>query len=303
MNDKLAIVFPGQGSQIVGMLKALAAKYALIQSTFEQASDVLNYDLWDLAQNGPGEKLNQTEFTQPSLLTAGVAVWRVWHEKNNTLPAFMAGHSLGEYTALVCAEALAFTDAIKLVQDRGRFMQNSYHGESAMVAIVGIDDDGIKKICSQAAQTEVLVPANYNSIGQTVLAGQLGAAKRAVDLAKSQGAKIAKIIPVSVPSHCIFMKTAAEQLSKRLESVAVNAPKIPVIHNVDVVCYQEPSKIREALVRQLYNPVRWVETIQFIVDNGIKTILECGPGKVLTGLNKRINSEISIDFIGDPEKL
>jgi [acyl-carrier-protein] S-malonyltransferase len=215
----------------------------------------------------------------------------------------MAGHSLGEYTALVCADAITFADAVKLVQDRGRFMQNSYRGESAMVAIIGLDSDAIEQVCSEAAQGEVLVPANYNSIGQTVLAGQLGAAKRAVVLAKIAGAKITKILPVSVPSHCELMKQAAMQLSERLAQITINSPRIPVIHNADVACYSEPNKIRDVLVRQLYSPVRWVETVQFMINNGIKTILECGPGKVLTGLNKRISSEIVVDFVGEPEKI
>ena len=303
MNNKLAIVFPGQGSQTIGMLKELAAAFSQVQATFAEASQILGYDLWDLAQNGPEEKLNQTEITQPILLAAGVAVWRIWQEKNNVLPVFMAGHSLGEYTALVCADAIVFADAVKLVQDRGRFMQNSYRGESAMVAIVGLDSDAVKQICSEAAQGEVLVPANYNSIGQTVLAGQLGAAKRAVVLAKIAGAKITKILSVSVPSLCGLMKQAAMQLSERLSQLTINSPKIPVIHNADVACYSEPNKIRDTLVRQLYNPVRWVETVQFMINNGVNTILECGPGKVLTGLNKRISSDIAVDFLGEPEKI
>ncbi|EKE01245.1 MAG: hypothetical protein ACD_21C00186G0001 [uncultured bacterium] len=303
MNSKLAMVFPGQGSQSIGMLKELAAEFPQIQITFAEASEVLNYDLWDLTQNGPIEKLNQTEFTQPALLTAGVAVWKIWREKNHTLPAFMAGHSLGEYTALVCAEAITFIDAVKLVRDRGHFMQNAYHSKGAMVAIVGLSDDLIEQICSEAARTEVLVPANYNSIGQTVLAGQLSAARRAVDLAKNAGAKIAKLLPVSVPSHCALMKPAAEQLLRRLEQVAISTPKIPVIHNADVANYHDPNEIRAVLARQLYSPVRWVETIQLMINNGVNHVLECGPGKVLTGLNKRISTEIITDFLGEPSKI
>ncbi|CAL7960937.1 (acyl-carrier-protein) S-malonyltransferase [Gammaproteobacteria bacterium] len=303
MNDKLAIVFPGQGSQTVGMLRELAAVFNHVQSTFTEASQILGYDLWDLVQNGPEEKLSQTEITQPALLTAGVAVWRIWREKNNELPTFMAGHSLGEYTALVCADAIAFADAVLLVRDRGRFMQNSCQCESAMVAIVGLDDNMVKQICNEAAQGEVLVPANYNSIGQIVLSGQLGAAKRAAELAQKTDAKIIKILPVSVPSHCELMQQASEQLSKRLLQLTINSPKISVIHNADVMCYSDPNKIRDTLVRQLYSPVRWVETIQFMVNSGIKCILECGPGKVLTGLNKRISKEITTDFIGEPEKI
>ncbi|MBU0744614.1 MAG: ACP S-malonyltransferase [Gammaproteobacteria bacterium] len=303
MQDKYAIVFPGQGSQAVGMLKELAAVYPQIQDTFNEASELLGYDLWDLVQNGPEDKLNQTEFTQPALLAAGVAVWRVWNIKNRAMPSFLAGHSLGEYTALVCSDAIAFDKAIKIVQARGRFMQNAYHGEGAMVAIVGLEDDMVKKVCDEAAQDYILVPANYNSIGQTVLAGHLVAAKRAEVLAKDLGAKIVKILPVSVPSHCALMKLAAVQLSEMLAEVTINPPKIPVIQNADVNCYQDPQKIREELVRQLYSPVRWVETVRFMIDNGVKSVLECGPGKVLTGLNKRISSEIVADFIGEPQRL
>ena len=303
MQDKYAIVFPGQGSQTVGMLRELAAEYPLVQNTFHEASEVLDYDLWGLSQNGPEEKLNETEFTQPALLAAGVAVWRVWCFKNKVMPVYLAGHSLGEYTALVCAETITFKEAIKIVEARGRFMRDAYHGEGAMVAIVGLDDDKIKKVCSDAKQNDVLVAANYNSIGQTVLAGHLTAASRAVEIAKNLGAKIAKILPVSVPSHCVLMKPAAEKLSGLLQQVVINSPKIPVIHNVDVVAYNDPQKIRDALIRQLYSPVRWVETVQFIVNNGAKCILECGPGKVLTGLNKRISSGIVTDFIGDPQKM
>ena len=303
MQNKYAIVFPGQGSQTIGMLKELASNYPQVQETFNEASKALGYDLWDLTQNGSEEKLNQTEFTQPALLASGVAVWRVWKNKNQVKPAFLAGHSLGEYTALVGAEAIDFIEAIKIVQNRGRFMQDAYHGEGAMVAIVGLDDEAIKKICSESAQNEVLVAANYNSIGQTVLAGELKAAERAVLLAKSLGAKIAKILPVSIPSHCALMNPAATKLAALLEQVVINPPKIPVIQNADVVCNDDPQKIRDALVRQLYSPVRWVETIQFMVNNGVGCVLECGPGKVLTGLNKRISSEIAVDFIGESQKI
>jgi [acyl-carrier-protein] S-malonyltransferase len=302
-NNKYAMVFPGQGSQTVGMLKELAGEYPQVQEIFGEASEALGYDLWDLVVSGPEEKLNKTEFTQPALLAAGMAVWSVWHSKNQVLPALLAGHSLGEYTALVCAGAIVFKDAIKLVEARGRFMQNAYHGEGAMVAIVGLTDDMIKKVCNESAQNDVLVAANYNSVGQTVLAGHLAAAKRAADQAKSLGAKIAKILPVSVPSHCILMEPAADQLSEMLQVVTINSPKIPVVQNADVVCYDDPQKIREALVRQLCSPVRWVEIIQFMVKSGIKLVLECGPGKVLTGLNRRISSEVVVDFIGEPGKM
>jgi [acyl-carrier-protein] S-malonyltransferase len=300
-NNKLAVVFPGQGSQAVGMLKDLNENFTQIRETFIEGSNILEYDLWDLVQNGPSDKLNQTEFTQPAVLVAGVAVWRILQDK--FIPMFMAGHSLGEYTALVCAGSIDFSDAIKLVRKRGCFMQGAYGGEGAMVAIVGLSNDLIEKVCLEASQDEVLVPANYNSIGQTVLSGNLHAAKRATDIAKSLGAKIAKIIPVSVPAHCALMKPAAEKLSRYLDGIKINTPKIRVINNVDVRCFDTPDKIRDALVRQLYNPVRWVEIIQFMKAHNVQNILECGPGKVLTGLNKRIDADILFDFVGTSEKI
>lgn len=303
MDNKYALVFPGQGSQAIGMLKELAALYPEVQSTFAEASQILNYDLWDLTQNGPEETINQTEFTQPALLTAGIAVWRVFKTLNNIKPVFLAGHSLGEYTALVCAEALTFTDAVKIVRERGRFMQAACPSGGAMVAIIGLTDDMIANLCQEAAQNDVLVAANYNSIGQTVLAGHLAAAERAVLLAKNLGAKIAKILPVSVPSHCSLMKPAAIELESLIAGITIHAPKIPVVQNADVACYDEPQKIRDALVKQLCSPVRWVETVQFMVNHGVRCILECGPGKILTGLNKRINSEIICDFIGESQKI
>lgn len=300
MTNQLAIVFPGQGSQKMGMLQELSQEYPQILTTFNEASEVLGYDLWNIVQNGPEETLNQTQITQPALLVSSVAMWRLWQEQNpEKTPAFMAGHSLGEYTALVCADSIDFRVAVSLVQDRGRFMQEAFTGASAMVAIVGLDTELVKQICVQASQetNEILVPANYNSIGQIVLAGQFNAATKAAALAKAAGAKIAKILPVSVPSHCELMLPAAEKLKVRLAKITINIPKIPVIHNADVACYQEPDQIRDALVRQLYSPVRWVETIEFMTNHDVKTILECGPGKVLTGLNKRINSSIEANCI------
>lgn len=303
MQDKYAIVFPGQGSQVVGMLRGLASEHPEVQATFCEASEELTYDLWDLSQNGPKERLNLTEYTQPALLAAGVAVWRIWSSKSKTRPSFLAGHSLGEYTALVCSEAIAFREAIKIVEARGRFMQTAFSGKGAMVAIVGLADDIVEKICGEARRKGVLVAANYNSIGQIVLSGEFDAANRAVEIAKKAGAKVAKILPVSVPSHSVLMKPASEKLSEMLGQVAINPPKIPVIHNADVTSYSDPLKIRDVLTRQLYSPVRWVETVQFFVDQGIKYVLECGPGKVLTGLNKRISSVVTVDFIGDSQKM
>lgn len=301
--DKIALVFPGQGSQTVGMLAELAAAFPTVKNTFAEASEVLSYDLWELTQNGPEEKLTQTEFAQPALLAAGVAVWRVWLEQGGLKPIVMAGHSLGEYTALTCAGVFAFKDAISLVADRGRFMQSAFQGKSAMLAIVGLDEQTVQEICNEAAQNQVLVPANYNSLGQIVLAGELEAAERAVILAKNKGARIAKVLPVSVPSHCALMRPAATQLEQRLASITMHPAQIPVIHNVDVVSHESIDQIRDALVRQLYSPVRWVETVQYMVKNSVTAIYECGPGKVLTGLNRRIDTTIKCDILGSVENL
>ncbi len=293
MTKKIAFVFPGQGSQSVGMLKELAAEFPIVMQTFTIASEALKMDLWDLTQNGPAEILNQTANTQPALLAAGVAVWRVWQERNGTQPHIMAGHSLGEYSALVCAQSLDFSSAIKLVAERGRLMQEAVpEGIGAMAAIVGLDEIKIREICDNAAKGEVLSPANYNAIGQIVVAGHKDAVERAIVLAQQAGAKIAKLIPVSVPSHCALMKPAALRLEKSLAQMNCQTPQIAVINNVDVKCETDTSAIKDALVRQLYNPVRWVETVQLLAKQGIEMIVECGPGKVLAGLNKRIEAAI-----------
>lgn len=292
---KIAVVFPGQGSQSVGMLGAIAENN-LVRETFNEASTVLGYDVWELAQQGPEEKLNQTEFTQPALLAADMAFWRYRQSQGAPAPIYLAGHSLGEYAALVVAESLAFTDAVKLVAHRGRYMQEAVAaGVGAMAAIVGLDDNKINEICDQSKQKdEILSPANFNSIGQTVIAGHAAAVDRAVIIAKEQGAKIARRIPVSVPSHCELMRSAAECLTKDLTSTPIQAPRIPVIHNYDVLQHSEPDAIRQALVQQLTQPVRWVETIQYFQTQDIDTLIECGPGKVLTGLNKRIATNIAM---------
>lgn len=296
---KIALVFPGQGSQSVGMLSELSANYPVVRDTFTQASDILQYDLWHLIQEGPEEQLNKTEYAQPALLTAGYAVWKAWQHENSILPSCLAGHSLGEYTALVCAEALSFAEGVNLVAERGRIMQEAVPiGKGAMVALVGLDESKVLSICKEAAQGQVLEPANYNSIGQIVLAGEMEAAKRAVDLATAAGAKIAKLLAVSIPSHCALLKDAAEQFKEKLAKVVIQSPKIPVIHNVDVKAYNDPLAIKDVLVRQIYSPVRWVETVQLMKNQGVEAILECGPGKVLTGLNKRIVTDIVIDSIG-----
>lgn len=301
---KLAFVFPGQGSQSVGMLVELATQFQLVEKTYAEASQVLDYDLWQLVKNGPEESLNQTEKTQPALLAASVAIWRIWQEKPGPVPAMMAGHSLGEYSALVCADAIDFKDAIKLVANRGRFMQEAVpQGVGAMAAIVGLDDKIVADLCQQAAQGEIVAPANFNAIGQVVVAGQTEAVKRVVELAKNAGAKLAKLLPVSVPSHCELMRPAAKRLAESLEKIDIRSPKIPVIHNVDICSYSAPEKIREALIKQLDYPVRWVETIQLFAKDGIKLAIECGPGKVLAGLNKRITNDLETISINSPESL
>lgn len=300
----LGIVFPGQGSQHVGMLTDLTEHFNEIQQTFNQASQALGYDLWQIAAHGPEEQLNATERTQPALLAASVALWRVMQSRFAPEPTLLAGHSLGEYSALVCAEALEFTDAIKLVAARGRFMQEAVPaGVGAMGAIIGLENALIEKICHEAALGEVLAPANLNAIGQTVIAGQAQAVSRALEQAKQLGAKLAKLIPVSVPSHCALMEPAKQRLSALLEQTKIMPPAIPVIHNVDLVCHDHPDDIRKALAEQLIRPVRWVETIQLMEDQGVAEIWECGPGKVLSGLIKRIDKDITLVNLADPTQL
>lgn len=285
-----AFVFPGQGSQSVGMLNTFAAEQSVIQETFTEASELLGFDLWDLVSNGPEAVLNQTDKTQPVMLAAGVAVWRAFKAANGSDPAYMAGHSLGEYTALVCSGAMRFEDALPLVVNRGRFMQQAVpEGTGAMAAILGLEDDQVRQVCDKAAEGEVLQPVNFNTPGQVVVAGNKGAVERALLVAQDAGAKKAILLPVSVPSHCDLMLPAADKLAAELSAIEIVAPKIPVIHNADVARYDDPDKIRDALKRQLYSPVRWVETIQYMAQQGVDEIVECGPGKVLAGLNKRID--------------
>lgn len=300
MHQKIAIVFPGQGSQSIGMLQELALEFPTIKKVFAEASAVLDCDLWELAQTG-GEKFEQTEWVQPLLLTADIAVWQLYVEQGGEMPRFLAGHSLGEYAALVVAKVLDFTTALRLVQVRGKLMQEAVPaGEGGMVAVVGLDEDQILEICAEIAMEDLISIANYNSVGQVVLAGTMTACKRVVDLAEKKGAKIAKLLAVSVPSHCNLMKPAAARFATYLKAVTFCRPEIMVIHNADVGCYAEPNKIREALVKQLYSPVRWVETILFMVNHGVNLVLECGPGKVLTGLNKRISKDVEAEFLGLP---
>lgn len=297
---KFAMVFPGQGSQSVGMLSALAKEYQVIESTFAEASEVLSYDLWSLVQQGPVDELNKTSFTQPALLASSVALWRIWQEKQGDMPCYMAGHSLGEYSALVCAGVLDFQVAIKLVELRGKLMQDAVpEGIGAMSAIIGLDNEAIAKACEQASQGEVVSPVNFNSPGQVVIAGNTSAVNRANELCKAAGARMALPIPISVPSHCILMKPAAEKLADALSNITFNTPKIDVINNVDVKIETTPAAIRDALVRQLYSPVRWVEIIEYMASQGISELFEIGPGKVLTGLTKRINSSLTATAVND----
>jgi len=294
MNKQLAIVFPGQGSQSIGMLTELAGAHPEIEATFAEASNALGYDLWALTQQGPESDLNQTDRTQPAMLAAGVAVWRVWCKQGGAQPAFMAGHSLGEYTALVCAGSLDYSDAIRLVAERGRRMQEAVPaGIGAMAAILGLDDDQVRQACSAAAQGEVVQAVNFNSPGQVVIAGHKAAVERACEQAKTLGAKRAIVLAVSVPSHSSLMQPAAAAFAATLAATEIKAPQIPVIHNADVLAHTTPDAIRDALIRQFYNPVRWVETVQHLGAQGITRIVEVGPGKVLIGLNKRIDKNIA----------
>ena len=287
---KFAFVFPGQGSQSRGMMEGYG-DFAVVRDTFAEASDVLKQDLWTLVAEGSDADLNSTVNTQPVMLTAGVAVYRAWQSKNGPVPAVMAGHSLGEYTALVAAGALRFADALPLVRYRAECMQQAVpEGTGGIAAILGLDDDTVRAVCAEGAQGEVLEAVNYNSPGQVVIAGNRSAVERGMELAKAKGAKRALMLPMSVPSHCSLLRGAAEKLGAYLESIAVTAPAIPVLHNADVKSYSDPAAIKSALVRQLYSPVRWVETVQQFGRDGVTHNVECAPGKVLMGLNKRIDT-------------
>jgi [acyl-carrier-protein] S-malonyltransferase len=291
--QNLAFVFPGQGSQSIGMLDDLAKSYPEVKLTFERASEALQKDLWALVSDSALEsELNQTHNTQPAMLAAGVAVWNVWTQHSSVRPAWLAGHSLGEYSALVCAGALDFEDAIKLVALRGTLMQEAVpHGVGAMAAILGLDDSVVIDVCAQAAGNEVVSAVNFNSQGQVVIAGHSAAVERAMAGAKEAGAKRSVLLPVSVPSHCALMQPAADKLAQTLDNMTIHAPNATLIHNVDVLSHQTPEAIRTALKEQLYKPVRWVDTIKFMADNGVSRFVECGAGKVLIGLNKRIVKE------------
>lgn len=290
MSLKIAFVFPGQGSQVLGMLASLANHSPLIQERFKLASEVLGFDLWALSQTGPIEMLNQTALTQPVLLTAGVAIWDLWQSEKGMIPYYFAGHSLGEYTALTCAGSFDFIEAVTLVANRGLYMQEAVpKGEGAMAAILGLSDSQVSKICEQATSVGSVSPANYNTPGQIVISGHSASVDRAIALAKEQGAKLAKRIPVSVPAHCQLMKPAAQRLANDLGVLTCKIPKIPVVNNVSASIETSTQAIQHALIKQLYSPVLWVDTIQWLLQQGVNAFIECGPGRVLSGLIKRIS--------------
>lgn len=285
---KFAFVFPGQGSQSIGMMNGFAT-LPVVRQTFAEASEALGQDLWSLVAQGPDSALNQTVNTQPVMLTAGVAVYRAWEDLHGPEPAVMAGHSLGEYSALVASGAIGFADALRIVRLRAQAMQEAVpEGTGGIAAILGLEDEAVEAVCREAAQGEVVEPANYNSPAQVVVAGHRGAVERAMALAKTRGAKRAMMLPMSAPSHCSLMRPAAERLARALASIPIQSPQIPVLHNVDAGERHDADTIREALVRQVYSPVRWVEIVRRLAQEGVTHVVECGPGKVLAGLNKRI---------------
>lgn len=299
-----AALFPGQGSQSMGMLGSLAAEHPEVKRTYAEASEAVGYDLWALCQEGPDERLNATERTQPALLAAGVAAWRCWKAAGGGDPIAMAGHSLGEYTALVCAGALEFKAAVQLVEFRGQAMQQAVPaGQGAMAAIIGLDDAQVRAACAEAAQGEVVEAVNYNAPGQVVIAGNTAAVHRAGEACKARGAKRALPLPVSAPSHCALMLPAAEKLAARLAGMDVARPVIPVLQNVDVMSHTDADEIRAALKAQLHSPVRWVETVQKLAQLGAMKQMEFGPGRVLVGLAKRIDKTVEAYPVYDPTTL
>ncbi|WP_027849770.1 ACP S-malonyltransferase [Marinospirillum minutulum] len=304
MASTLAFIFPGQGSQQLGMLSELAERYAVVRSTFEEASTALGYDLWHLVQEGPAEELNRTDITQPAILAASVAVWRVWKELEGARPAWLAGHSLGEYSALVCSGAMSFADGVRLVRTRGEFMQQAVpSGQGAMAAILGLDADKIEEACASAAQGEIVSAVNYNAPGQIVIAGNVAAVERAILACQQAGARKAMPLPVSVPSHCELMRPAAEKLADELNLIQLTKPRVPVVQNVHAAPETEVAAIRDNLVAQLYLPVRWIDSIEFMAEQGVDTYVECGPGKVLVGLNKRIVKSAKSLAVNDPNSV
>ena len=289
----IAFVFPGQGSQSVGMQADFAGACPEVATAYEEAGEALGYDLWGLVQGGPAARLDETVVTQPAMLTAGVGAWRAWRSAGGASPALVAGHSLGEYTALVCAGSIGFADAVRLVQRRAELMQAAVPtGSGAMAAIIGLDDEAVAAACEEAADGDIVSPVNFNSPGQVVIAGAKAAVERAIESATSAGARRAMLLSVSVPSHCALMEPAAAELRAALADVEIAAPEIPVVSNVDVATYEDAEQIRDGLRRQLHNPVRWVETVRHMAAAGVDTIVECGPGKVLTGLSRRIDKSI-----------
>jgi [acyl-carrier-protein] S-malonyltransferase len=293
-----AFVFPGQGSQSIGMLAALAQTDPVVRATFDEASAVLGYDLWRLVQEGPKERLDSTECTQPAMLAAGVATWRLWHDRGGADPTLVSGHSLGEFTAFVCAGAISFGTAIELVRFRGQVMQEAVpQGTGAMAAILGLEDTEVEQACREAAGAEVVEAVNFNSPGQVVIAGQTAAVQRAIEVAKARGAKKALALPISVPSHSSLMRGAGQRLSERLASIEIQAPRIQCLSAVDVAAHDQPAEIRAHLSQQLSRPVQWWATVRAIAKAGIGQMIECGPGKVLTALNRRIEKRPGLDFM------
>jgi len=304
--NTIAFVFPGQGSQKVGMLGAAHEQFQAVRDTFAEASETLGYDMWDLVQNGEQDALNLTETTQPVLLTSSVALWRAWQEQAGPRPIIMAGHSLGEFSALVCAGALGFADTVQLVRQRGAFMQSAVPvGQGAMAAIIGLDDDTINAICADVARSGVGVVAavNFNSPGQVVIAGHTGAVDAAIVALKAAGAKRALPLPVSAPFHTELMKPAGERLAEAIADVTIATPQIPVVHNVQAATESDPEQIRKLLVEQIYSPVQWTRCVQAIVTSGASQVVECGPGKVLSGLNRRIDKSLQSYSLEDPKAL
>ncbi|MGE4533664.1 ACP S-malonyltransferase [Halomonas sp.] len=304
MTQPLALVFPGQGSQQVGMLRELAERYSVVGTTFEEASEALGYDLWQVVQEGPAEALNATACTQPALLTASVAIWRIWQELEGPRPASMAGHSLGEYSAMVCAGVMPFAEGVRLVKLRGEAMQAAVPaGQGAMAAILGLDDATVEQACAEAAQGDVVSAVNYNAPGQVVIAGSKAAVERAIAGCQAAGAKRAMPLPVSVPSHCALMAPAAERLAEAMDGVALKAPRYTVIQNVDAQAHADVETLRTRLIEQLYRPVRWTECVEAMSARGAEVFIECGPGKVLTGLGKRIARGSKGLAVNDPDSL
>ena len=300
----IAAFFPGQGSQSIGMLDTLAESYPDVRRTFDEASDALGFDLWRLVHEGPKEDLDLTRNTQPVMLSAGVSVWRAWLQAGGPPASMMAGHSLGEYSALVAAGALSFADGVRLAAERARFMQEAVPaGEGAMAAVLGLGDAEVIALCAEQAQGAVLEAVNFNSPGQVVIAGEAAAVNRAIGAAKGAGAKRALILPVSVPSHCALMRPAADRLAERLAAIEIRVPEVAVLHNASVQSAADSAALRDQLIQQLYRPVRWVETVRAVAAEGIRIAIECSPGKVLTGLNKRIDDNLITLPVFDPKSL